>query len=332
MQTDRIATRDIVVIGASAGGVYALKDLVAALPADLPATLFVVLHVSADAPSYLPTILTHQGKLPASHPADGEPIQRGHIYIAPPDHHLLLEPGKVLVKKGPKENRFRPSIDALFRSAAYTYGPRVIGVVLTGMLDDGTSGMWSIKRLGGICVIQEPAEALYPSMPQSVRQQVSVDHIVSITQMASLLTELVLQHTGPRPALSAQEETRMAKEVKITQKDSAMEMDIFEVGTLSTLTCPDCHGTLVSIQEGSTIRYRCHTGHGFSARALLQGVSQTVEDSLWNTIRALEETVMLLEQAARALEADGVAEPDYRVKLAKAQQQLELLRPLVISG
>ena len=224
-----MAKRDIVVIGASAGGVYALKELVAALPADLPASLFIVLHVSANEPSYLPDILSYAGKLPASHGVDGERFQPGHIYLAPPDHHLLVEHDQLLVKKGPKENRFRPSIDALFRSAAYAYGPRVIGVVLTGMLDDGTSGMWSIKRLGGVSVIQDPQQAPYPSMPESVRQHVTVDYNVPIAQLADLLGELVQQEVGDKPALSNQEENRMEKEIQVTQQDQALERDVFSI-------------------------------------------------------------------------------------------------------
>lgn len=215
--------RDIIVIGSSAGGVYALKELVAGLPADLPAAIFIVQHVSADSPSHLPAILNFSGKLRAAHPADGEPIQRGHIYVAPPDHHLLLEQERVLVKRGSQENRFRPSIDALFRSAAYTYGPRVIGVVLTGALDDGTSGMWSVKRLGGVSIIQQPREAPYPSMPESVHQHVPVDHIVSISQLASLLIELTQENAGERPVLSEAEETRMSKELPVTHGGPAIE-------------------------------------------------------------------------------------------------------------
>ncbi|WP_018619737.1 chemotaxis protein CheB [Spirosoma luteum] len=330
MQTDSTATRDIIVIGASAGGVYALKNLVAALPPDLPASIFVALHVSANEPSYLPDILSHAGKLPASHPVDGERIQQSHIYIAPPDHHLLVEQDRILVKKGPKENRFRPSIDALFRSAAYTFGPRVIGVVLTGMLDDGTSGMWSIKRLGGICVTQDPLEAPYPSMPQSVAQHVAVDYTVSITQLADLLGELVQQKVRDRPSLSNQEETRMEKEVKVTREDQALESDVFSMGEVSTLTCPECHGVLVSIQEGTLTRYRCHTGHGFTAKSLLSGVTQTVEDSVWNAIRALEEVVMLLQQAAKGLESASPLAPTYQSQIKQAQEQLALLRSVVM--
>lgn len=327
-----MAKRNIVVIGASAGGVYALKELVAALPADFPASLFIVQHVSADSPSRLPEILNYAGKLKSSHPTDGEPIQQSHIYVAPPDHHLLLEHEHVLVRKGPKENRFRPSIDALFRSAAYRYGPRVIGVILTGALDDGTSGMWSVKRLGGISVIQEPREAMYPSMPESVRQHVEVDYTVSLSELASLLGDLVQEETGERPVLSSYEETRMAREVNVTKKDNGLEMGLTEFGQLTSLTCPECHGTLVSIQEGHLLRYRCHTGHGFTAKALLSGVKQTLEDSLWNAIRALEEMIMLLDQVAEAVEiTDTEVAGDYQTKLQQARIQLGQLRSLVVA-
>lgn len=321
-----MAKRDIVVIGASAGGVYVLKDLVKALPAEFPAAIFIVLHVSANEPSYVPDILNFVGKLSASHALDGEPIQPGHIYLAPPDHHMLLEANQLLVKRGPKENRFRPSIDALFRSAAYSFGPRVIGVVLTGMLDDGTSGMWSIKRLGGVSVVQQPQEAPYASMPESVLQHVAVDYTVPVSQMASLLARLVEEDVEERPSLSNQEENRMANEVKITQEDSSLEKNVFSFGKVSALTCPECHGVLVRIEEGSLIRYRCHTGHGFTAKSLLSGINQTVEDSVWNAIRALEEMVMLLEQAAKGL----TDQEDYQDKIKRAQEQLALLRSLVL--
>ncbi|KAA9349181.1 chemotaxis protein CheB [Larkinella humicola] len=185
-----MAKRDIVVIGSSAGGITALKRLMPTLSSDFGASIFIVQHLSPHSPSFLPDILTHAGPLKAVHPRDGESVRPGQIYVAPPDHHLLVEHDRIIVKKGPKENRFRPSIDALFRSAAYTYGPRVIGIVLTGMLNDGTSGMWSIKRLGGLTIIQEPDDALYPSMPDSVLEFVDVDHRVRMADMAELLKRL----------------------------------------------------------------------------------------------------------------------------------------------
>jgi len=162
-----VSGHDIIVIGTSAGGVDALVKVVSALPGDLPAALFVVLHVSADSSSMLPTILSRSGPLPAIHPEDGTPFVHGTIYVAPPDNHLMLESGKVRVVRGPKENRQRPSVDPLFRSAALTYGPRVTGVILTGALDDGTAGLLAIKHSGGVAIVQAPYEALYASMPLS---------------------------------------------------------------------------------------------------------------------------------------------------------------------
>lgn len=297
--------RDIVVIGASAGGVTALKELVGSLPAGFEAAVFVVQHLSPHSPSLLPQILNTASPLRAGHPRDGALIEAGRIYVAPPDHHLLLEDGRVLVKKGPKENRFRPSVDALFRSAAYTYGPRVIGVVLTGMLNDGTSGMWSIKRLGGLGVIQQPDEALYPSMPASVLEYVEVDHQVPVGEMGPLLTRLVQEPAPDARALSPEEDERMQTEVKIAAQKNAFDMGILEMGAPTALTCPECHGALVQLKEGKLIRYRCHTGHSFTASSLLAEVTRAVEESLWSVTRGLEETVMLLEQTGQTFAEAG---------------------------
>ena len=302
-----MAKRDIVVIGASAGGVYALRDLAAALPPDFGATIFVVLHVSPYLPSYLPDILNNAGPLKAAHPTDGEPFQRRPRLRGPPNHHLLLEYDRVIVKKGPKENRFRPSIDALFRSAAYTYGSRVIGVVLTGLLGDGTSGMWSVKRLGGLGVIQEPDDALYPSMPDNVLQYVDVDYQVPVTDLASLLCRLIEETVPNKSDLPEDEMSRMEVEVNTAAQANSFEMGILDMGELTPLTCPECSGTLVSIREGKLIRYRCHNGHAYTASTLLADVTQTVEESLWKAIRSLEETVILLEQSARQFAEGGNA-------------------------
>jgi two-component system chemotaxis response regulator CheB len=300
-----MAKRDIVVIGASAGGVYALKELVSSLPKDFQASIFIVLHVSPHSPSFLPDILNHSGPILATHPKDGEPIHTSRIYVAPPDHHILLEYDQVIVKKGPKENRFRPSIDALFRSAAYTYGPRVIGVVLTGMLNDGTSGMWSVKRLGGLTIIQEPEEAMYPSMPDNVLEYVDVDYIVSVSEMADLLGKLIQETVADKPELAPEEDKRMELEVNIAAQDNAFDMGILELGDLTPLTCPECNGALISLKEGKLIRYRCHTGHAFTANTLLAEVTKNVEESFWKGVRSLEETVILLEQSGKQFAEGG---------------------------
>jgi two-component system chemotaxis response regulator CheB len=303
-----MAKRDIIVIGASAGGVYALKELTASLPGDLAASIFVVLHVSPHSPSLLPDILSHAGPIKAIHPQDGQLFQPGHIYVAPPDHHMLIEYDQIIVKKGPKENRFRPSIDALFRSAAYTYGPRVIGVVLTGMLNDGASGMWSVKRLGGIGIVQEPEDAMYSSMPDSVLEYVDADHVVPVKQIGTILEKLIAETVIEKPELDPEEDRLMGVEINIAAQDSAFEQGIIELGELTPLTCPECNGALISIKEGKLIRYRCHTGHAFTASTLLAETTKTVEDSFWKAARSLEEAVILLEQSGKQFAEGGNSE------------------------
>ncbi|AEI49001.1 chemotaxis protein CheB [Runella slithyformis] len=323
---------DIVVIGSSAGGVYALRELAAALPKDFKASIFVVQHLSSTSPSYLPQILSAAGPLKAVHPIDGTPIQPGVIYLAPPDHHLLLEPHRVLVKKGPKENRFRPSIDALFRSAAYAYGTRVIGIILTGLMNDGTSGMWSVKRLGGVGIIQDPEEAMYPSMPESVLEYVEVDYRVAIAELAPLLVKLTQEEALDSCLLPAEEVKRMRTEIDIAGQKSAFDMGILSIGEPTALTCPECHGALVQLREGRLIRYRCHTGHAFTANSLLAEVSKAVEDSLWSAIRGLEETVLLLEQTANGLVESGrTAEAkNFFAESSRTKQQARRLHEFVV--
>lgn len=184
---------NIIVIGASTGGVAALRQLVQGFPSDLPATVFVVIHTPANLPSYLPYIVDHSGKLPAVHAVDGAEIEQGRIYIAPPDHHLLVKREHMRVVFGPKENRFRPAIDPLFRTAAVAYGKRVVGVVLSGALYDGVSGLMEIKQRGGVAIVQDPEEALVPSLPQNAINQVAVDRILPSADMARLLVDLVYQ-------------------------------------------------------------------------------------------------------------------------------------------
>jgi two-component system chemotaxis response regulator CheB len=320
-----MAKRNIVVIGASAGGVSALKQLVKALPADFPASIFIVMHVSPHSPSMLPGILSSAGPLPASHPRDGELIQPGHIYVAPPDHHLLVEYDQIVVKRGPKENRFRPSIDALFRSAAYTYETRVIGVVLTGMLDDGTSGMWSIRRLNGITIVQEPEDAAYNSMPNSVLDFVDVDYNVPLIDIPALLTQLVTETIPNSQPHAFQEQNLMEAEINIAAQENAFDIGILSMGELTPLTCPECSGALVSIKEGKLIRYRCHTGHAYTANSLLAETTKSVEESFWKAIRSLEETVILLEQSGKQF-AEGGNQQASEEFFAKARETRERAR------
>ncbi|HEV3470987.1 MAG TPA: chemotaxis protein CheB [Pyrinomonadaceae bacterium] len=294
-----MAGKDIIVIGASAGGIEALRALAAVLPRDLPAAVFVVQHSAPDAPSVLPMILERAGDLPARHPRDGERFERGHIYVAPPDHHLVLEPNQLMrVTRGPKENRFRPAVDPLFRSAARSYGTRVVGVVLTGGLDDGTTGLLAIKQRGGTAVVQDPSDALVPSMPLSAVTHVRVDYCVPLVEVAPLLARLAAEPAEERSYPVSDE---LDIEVKIALEDNAVGAGLLELGEPSSYACPDCHGVLLRLKAGGPMRFRCHTGHAYTADSLLAGVTENVEDSLWNSIRTLEEAEMLLRHLAEHL-------------------------------
>jgi len=285
-----MATRDTIVIGASAGGVQALITLVAALPSNLPAAVFIVLHIPADSPSLLPDILARESGLPVGHAKNNERITPGRIYVAPPDQHLLIERNHIRLVHGPKVNFHRPSIDTLFRSAARWAGPRVIGVVLTGARDDGTTGMRAIKQRGGITIVQDPIEATFPSMPTSVMRDITVDYSLPLRAIGPLLDKLS-RHTADEEGGFP-----LPEDVEIENRIAGQEMDAGELianvdrlGKVSRLTCPDCHGALWEINDEDTLRFRCHVGHAHSADSLNNGQSLMLEGALWSAIRALEE-------------------------------------------
>jgi two-component system chemotaxis response regulator CheB len=294
-----VANREIIVIGTSAGGVKALSNIVEQLPNNLNAAIFIVLHISPHQPSKLPHILTRAGNLNSVHATDGEPIHHGKIYVAPPDRHLLIEPGRVRVTKGPKENRFRPAIDPLFRSAAYAYGPGVIGVVLTGALDDGTAGLWAVKDRGGIAVVQDPDDAEQTSMPWTALNSVEVDYCLPVSEIANVLVRLTQGSGGPESDRGSAVSDKLGIETKIALGGDAADLDVTQLGNLSEFTCPECHGTLTEIINGKLQRYRCHTGHAFSDASLLAELTDSVEESLWNSIRVIEERIRLLKHLAQ---------------------------------
>jgi len=287
---------DIIVIAASAGGVEALQELARGLPPDLPAAVFIVLHVPSSGPSMLPRILNNSGPLRAHHAVNGEAIERGRIYIAPPDYHLLVERERVRVVRGPRENRARPAADPLFRSAAYAYGTRVVGVVLSGALDDGTAGLAAIKRRGGLAVAQDPREALYSSMPRSAMENVALDHCLPVAGIAPLLAQLVSAPAKNDAVYPMSEilkvETRIAR-----LEESEME-DVEKIGKLSALTCPECNGALWELRDGELLRFRCHVGHAFSAESLIAEQSEALENALWVALRSLEENAALSRRLA----------------------------------
>lgn len=326
-----MAERDIIVIGCSVGGVEALQKLVAGFPEKFRASLFVVLHVAPQTPSLLPDILTRAGSLRASHPRDGEVFRRGHIYVAPPDYHLLIEDGRMRVTRGPKENRHRPAVDPLFRSAARWHGRRVIGVILSGSLDDGTAGLLSIKKRGGLTVVQDPDEALAPNMPRSAIENVAVDHVVPAARMSSLLAELAAQHVSENGAGGS---SRLAKETEIAE----LEMDAIEdekrPGTPSQFACPECGGVLWDLNEEEIMRFRCRVGHAFTAESLSAEQNQAVESALWAAMRALEEGASLAQKLAE--QAEGRKQPRlvkrFQEQAKDKMDQAEVLRKLILQG
>ena len=329
-----MAKKDIVVIGASAGGMEALRQLMSKLPAEFEASIFVVWHTSPSVRSVLPKLLEKDGPIHADFAVDREPIVPRRIYIAPPDHHMLLERGFVRVTKGPKENRFRPAVDPLFRSAAYVYGARTIGVVLTGALDDGTAGLWTIKLRGGTAIVQDPEEALIPSMPLSALKAVSVDHTAKISQIADLLARLTREEAPEAPDLPMEEKRKIEREIQVAEEDSALEKWITADSDLSPFTCPECHGVLARIREGRVVRFRCHTGHAFSADSLLASVTESIESLLWDALRAADEAAMLLGHVGQHCEeaGDHEAAAEYRAKAEEAMARGRVIRKVAIEN
>jgi two-component system chemotaxis response regulator CheB len=322
-----MAKQDIVVIGASAGGMEALQTLVGRFPAELLASVFVVWHLSPGAKSILPSVLSKAGPLRAAHPEDGDRIEPGRIYVAPNDHHMLLEKGYIRVARGPKENRFRPAIDPLFRSAAYIYGPRVIGVILTGALDDGTAGLWTIKLRGGTAIVQDPSEALIRSMPLSALDNVSVDHRLPAAEIGDLIARLAREEAPARVGVNPEEDEKTRHEVRIAKEREALEEDLMRFGELSPFTCPECHGVLTMLREGKIVRFRCHTGHAFSSDTLLTSNSEELEARLWDAVRASDESIMMLNRLGEEFAKtgnDGAAERCFD----EAREAHERLRPV----
>ena len=327
-----MAGHDIIVIGGSAGGIEALTALVDGLPPELPAALFIVIHTSPYGESALPAILQRAGPLPAAQAVQGEPIVPGRIYVARPDCHLILTPNGVSLSGGARENGTRPAINPLFRSAARAFGSRVIGVLLSGMLDDGTIGMMSIKRHGGITVCQDPEEALCPSIPQSAIASVGVDHICPMGDMAPLLTRLVAEHAGAVRS----EENRMASEIERADSIIAETMAAQEHGQRhgepSTYTCPACGGVVWQLNENGISQFQCHVGHAYSLQHLLVHHAEALENALWQAIRLMQQKAVMARQVQMRREPMA---PDLRQRFQDqaeaAEANVGLLRSLVES-
>jgi two-component system chemotaxis response regulator CheB len=264
--------------------------------------VLVVLHVGAH-PSALPEVLSYCGRLPVAHAHDGQGLEPGRIYVAPPDHHMLVVDNSLRLNRGPKEHHARPAIDPLFLSAALARGPQVIGVVLTGMLDDGTFGLQAIKRCGGTAVVQDPADAAEPSMPLSALRHVEVDHCVALDELARLLADLA----SAQPSTAGwprDQRLQHEQHVMLFEGRDAME-HLSAIATPSPFVCPDCHGGLWEIADSDPVRYRCHVGHGFSIRTLQHQLWGAADDSVWEAIRALQEKGQLIRRMADLHRASG---------------------------
>jgi two-component system, chemotaxis family, protein-glutamate methylesterase/glutaminase len=293
----------IVVIGTSAGGLDALRKLIGQLHNDFPVPVLVVRHISADATgNVLLDELNKLGILNCVHAESGKDLKPGNLYLAPSDHHLMIgEDQKLLVTKGALENRYRPAIDPLFRSAAVAFGTGVIGIVLTGYLDDGTAGMKAIKRCGGTCIVQDPDEAQYPAMPKNALNNVKVDYCLPISEMGALLYKLIPQKLPkckpvPKDILT---------EAKIAARVLSDLSSVNQVGEQVPFNCPGCGGVLWQIDKDKDLRYRCHTGHAYTAASLLAEQTKHIEDTMWSALRMFEERRNLLNQMAQGKKGVG---------------------------
>jgi two-component system chemotaxis response regulator CheB len=317
----------IIAIGTSAGGMPALVELVSQLPATLPAAVLVVQHLAPDSSGeHLVSRLNMYTRLRCHLAAHGDTIQAGHLYLAPADRHLLVRNGSMLVTRGPRENNYRPAVDALFRSVAVSHGPAVIGVVLTGMLHDGTAGLDFIKRCGGRAVVQTPADAEFPSMPYTAMRNVAVDYVVPLSDMGALLQELTSQEL-PSPVPIPDD---LISEAAIAERVVGTTEEADRLGERVPMTCPDCGGALWKLEHGNVLRFRCHTGHAFTADALFESSKHALEETLWVALRMMEERKNLLSTMATRGESLWSVQQAERLEEIKAH--INRLREFLLNG
>lgn len=301
-----MAVRDIIVVGASAGGVSALKEMLATMPPNLPAAVFVTMHMFNRADSSLAAILDAVGPLKASFPSDGDSIEHGRVYIAPPDYHLILHRDKIELQHGPRENLQRPCINVMFRSAALAYKDRVAGVVLTGLLDDGAAGLWAIQQNGGSTLVQDPEEASYRSMPDSAIAGLNVEYILPLREISSILTRLSMKD------------------------EVALPVPLDSVALESTQqACPECGGVMKAVHYGRLREYECHVGHRLGAKTMISQKTEVIERSLWNAVSQLEELLDLLqrEESAEPTAADAL-----NAEITQRREEIESLKRILRKG
>lgn len=326
-----MANRDLIVIGASAGGIEALQQLCAGLPGNLDAAVLVILHTAPSADGLLPRLLTRAGPLLATNARDGEAIEKGRIYVAKPDHHLIVGRGFLKNVRGPRENHSRPAIDPTFRSSALAYGSRVIGVVLTGLLDDGTSGLMVIRAHGGAAVVQDPQTAMFPSMPRNALARVPDAVVANLAEMPKLLRRLVAEEVVAENHFE-QNDQATRKEVRLAEADPEAMQSGEQEGKSSPFACPECGGVLWEINQNGMLRYRCRVGHAFTSQHLQLEQRHRIETALWSALRALEENAALQRRMAARAESSNFNET-YKVfeeRARAAESNSQTLRDFLV--
>jgi two-component system, chemotaxis family, protein-glutamate methylesterase/glutaminase len=322
------AGRNVVVIGTSAGGLQALDELIGQLPAGLPAAFFIVQHMAAEASGEaLVQALGRRKTFRCKIASDGETFKNGTIYIARPDYHMLVKKTTLLVTKGARENRYRPAVDPLFRSAAVTHGAAVIGVLLTGMLDDGTAGLLAIQKCGGVTVVQDPNDAAYPQMPQSAINHVDVAHVVTLADMGPLLERLIHERPGKDKRVPKDVQT----EAVIAERVLSDVAQVNGLGQQVPYNCPNCGGVLWEVDTPDLQRYRCHTGHSYTAHALLDTQTEKIEETLWVSLRMLEERKNLLNTMIQREPRGSAVGKAYAERVRENEIHIERIRAMLLA-
>jgi two-component system, chemotaxis family, protein-glutamate methylesterase/glutaminase len=321
----------IVVIGTSAGGSMLLPQLIEQFTPEKNIVVLIVIHLSKRAiGEMLVSRLQQVTSYPCKMPRHGETFKTGHIYVAIPDYHLMVKGNKILVGKGPMENRYRPSVDALFRSAAASHGSSVIGIILTGMLEDGASGMLAIRRAGGVCIIQDPNEAQYSDMPRAVLNHLKPDFSVPVSEMGKVILT-VLEKKRKKSAHSIPDD--IVKEARIAERVHIGIDAAKELGKHSLFSCPDCGGGLWEIKGNGESHYRCHVGHAYTSEGLLTGMENGTESALWTALRIIEERKNLLKKIEAKEKKGGNRKlaTTYRKRVEELEQQIDQLKKVLFA-
>ena len=325
-----MGNRDIIAIGGSAGATAPLKQILGTLPRDLPAAVFVVLHIPAQGIGILSTVASAAGPLPVVQAESGMNIENGHIYLAVSDHHLLLFEGHMRLGRGPRENMVRPAIDPLFRSAALQYGPRVIGVVLSGLLSDGAAGLNAIKRCGGMTLVQDPSDAIADEMPLRALEATTVDLCMSGAKIGDVLSDLV--HEAPGMALPVPPEIRL--EVAIAAGDRIGSDRLKSIADPAPFTCPGCGGVLSEVEAGHPLRFRCQVGHAYTADALAKEQEGRVDEALRVALRIIEERAELVHRMAEDGRNSGrlAVARMYATRAAEYREYSDMIRRVMLKS